>query len=59
MGRLFTEGWNAFITEIRDFNDGFQECGAELQATFNMTNITTTYYGHTNGGHGHAEIDGV
>ncbi|GAB7026365.1 hypothetical protein [Geotalea toluenoxydans] len=56
---LFSDGWNAFVTDIKDFNDGIEACQAELQATHNVTNNTTSFYGDTKGLHGHAEIDAV
>lgn len=54
---LFEDGFEAFVTPIKDFNDGLEECGAQLQAT--KANKTVTYYGTTRNGHGHAEIDAL
>jgi hypothetical protein len=56
---LWQDGWNLFVTEVRDFNDGQQDCDAKIQATDNTTNVTTTYYGSTGKQHGHAEIDAL
>jgi hypothetical protein len=56
---LFTQGYKAFITIERDFNDGEQACDAEIQATNNKTNATVTYYGKSTAGHGHGEIDAL
>lgn len=56
---IFKDGWDAFVAEVRNFSDGEQRCDAELQATNNATQVTITYYGSTNNGHGHAEIDAL
>jgi hypothetical protein len=56
---LWQTGFDQFITDERDFNDGAQLCDAELQATHRTTGVTTTYYGSTKNLHGHAELDGV
>lgn len=42
---LFKDGWDGFVTDVRDFNDGLADCDAELQATNNATQSTITYYG--------------
>lgn len=56
---IFKDGWDAFVTPVREFNDGDQSCEAELQATNNATGHTITYYGSTQNLHGHAEIDAL
>lgn len=56
---LFKDGWDGFVTDVRDFNDGLADCDAELQATNNATQSTITYYGAAKNGHGHAEIDAL
>jgi hypothetical protein len=56
---LWQDGWNMFVTQERDFNDGQQDCDAEIQATNRTTDTTITYYGTTANLRGHAEIDGL
>lgn len=56
---IFKDGWDAFVTQTREFSDGLESCDAELQVTNNNTNATVTYFGSTGNGHGHAEIDAL
>jgi len=51
---LWEQGFAAFATDERDFNDGAQDCGASLTVTGGVA--AGTYHGMTGKDQGHAEI---
>lgn len=54
-GDLLDDGYAAFDTDEREFNDGEESCTATLTAT-DRANKSVKYLGETGKGAGHAEI---